>query len=240
MVTAFAPIYTPEPTRCSGGPTPGALNLQDWICNRSPWRAAVTNLGIYNCRTIAGSRRLSSHASGRAGDSGVRIIPGGHPAGHELARWLVANAAVLGVQEVIWNRQRWDNQTRRWRPYTGVSPHLDHVHWALNTHGGRHLTEVRILSVAPRPAPPEPAPEPEEDDVQFIVKGDNSGEWWITDGVLKRHVNDRTEAAQLAFIGAAKWDPNYDDTAAGKGGPFIWPQLLVDDITTVPRARALT
>jgi hypothetical protein len=82
-----------------------------------------------------------------------------------------------------------------------------------------------LMNGAPAPQPPE------DDDVRKIVKGDQSGEWWITDGILKRHVNDRTEAKGLAFNGLALLD---------NGEAFVWPQALVDDITVVPRAKALS
>ena len=152
----FLPVYTPEPSRCASGVQPGTAALQEWITEDSPWAAHLTDLGTFNCRKIAGTNRWSSHASGRAGDSGVRVMATGHPAGHALAAWLVKNAGMLGVQEVIWNRRRWDNQSRRWRAYTGVSPHLDHVHWAQNTSGARHTTTARIKSVAPNATPPTP------------------------------------------------------------------------------------
>jgi hypothetical protein len=145
---AFSTAYTPEPTRCAGGVKPGTRILQDWICDESPWAASFYDLGTYVCRTIAGSSKLSSHASGRAGDSGCKVDPAPNPAGTALANWLVANAPILGVQECIWNRRRWDNQSG-WDSYGGVSPHLDHVHWSLNTSGGTYLTRERILSVAP-------------------------------------------------------------------------------------------
>lgn len=158
-MVVFAPFvasYTPEPTRCSGGARTGTLLLQDWICDASPWASALTDLGVYACRDIYGGwcpdcnrNHLSPHASGRSGDSGCRVIRGGNPAGTALANWLVANHQVLGIQEVIWNRRRWTNQTLAWHDYGGVSPHVDHVHWSLNESGARYLTTARIESVAP-------------------------------------------------------------------------------------------
>lgn len=156
----FTPSYTPEPTSCSPtGAKTGTRILQDWICDDSPWASSFTDLGIFACRDIFGGwcpncdlDNLSAHASGRAGDSGCKVITGGNPAGAALANWLVANADILGIQEVIWNRRRWTNQTRQWRTYNGVSPHLDHVHWTQNASGARYLTLARIRSVAPHPA----------------------------------------------------------------------------------------
>lgn len=165
---AFNPFptnYVPEPTRPASGPTPGALALMAWTLGN--WDAADArddadpfNLGIFNPRDVCGnpwphwSCVGSQHARGAAGDVGYpNVGPAGHPEGWKYARWLVANAATLGIQEVIYAGQRWTNQTRRWEPYHGRDDHTGHVHWALNGSGARYLTSARIASVAPFPAP---------------------------------------------------------------------------------------
>lgn len=158
----FAPTYTPEPTRCSStGARSGTIVLQAWACEESPWAPDLWDVGIFACRDVFGGwcprcnyAHLSAHASGRSGDSGHNIIDNhSHPSGLAYAAWLVANAAVLGIQEVISNRRRWDNQSKAWKTYSGVSPHIDHVHWTLNESGARYLTLDRILSVAPQEDP---------------------------------------------------------------------------------------
>jgi hypothetical protein len=152
--TALSTSYTPEPYRCSGEATTGAIILQAWACDESPWRRDLWDVGIYNCRYIGGTNTLSQHASGRAGDSAHNIINGhSHPSGKVFANWLVQNHAILGIQEVISDYRRWDNQQQRWESYGGQSPHTDHVHWSLNTAGATYLTRARILSVAPRRDP---------------------------------------------------------------------------------------
>lgn len=167
MIVAFAPfkiVYTPEPISCSStGAKSGTRILQDWICDESPWADDFIDLGIFACRDVFGDwcpdcdyDNLSSHASGRAGDSGTVS----KEAGDALAAFLVANHAVLGIQEVIWYRRRWTNQTLEWRDYDGLSPHTDHVHWAQNLAGALYLTRDRLLSVipgAPTPTPPQEA-----------------------------------------------------------------------------------
>jgi hypothetical protein len=112
--------------QCTGGPAPGAVALRDAVRGRWP---DLTDMGIYNCRNVAGTRTLSTHAEGRAIDLGT---PNGDAieAGHEAAAWLVANAEALGVQEVIFTRRRWDSRVRVWAPFGG-NPHTDHVHTAL-------------------------------------------------------------------------------------------------------------
>ena len=61
------------------------------------------------------------------------------------------NARRLGVQYVIFNRQTWQSWTGAWKPYTGCSPHTDHVHISLSWDGafkrtswwtGRAVTQV--------------------------------------------------------------------------------------------------
>lgn len=236
--TPFLPTYTPEPVRCSGGPTSGALVLQDWACSESPWARHLFDVGIYACRDVYGGwcpncnrRALSAHSSGRSGDSGHTIVNNAsHPAGVEFANWLVANAGVLGVQEVISNRRRWDNQSKRWKAYKGRSPHTDHVHWTLNAQGARYLTLARIESVAPRPEPPpDPIPLPQEDDdVRYLVTtttGPLRGRWYITDSITKRWVTDRADATVQVNSGLVKANGK---NAQGEPVPYTWPQAAVE------------
>ena len=50
--------------------------------------------------------------------------------GDQLFQLFIQNAAELGLDHVIWDRQIWSAQRGGPRPYTGVSPHTDHVHVA--------------------------------------------------------------------------------------------------------------
>ena len=161
----YAALYTPEPTRPAGGPQPGTMTLQSWICIESEWADDFTSLGIYSPRDICGNDWPdwecvgSQHAAGRAADDGHPVVAGGSPVAAELAKWLVKFSADLGIQEVITERRRWNNQTKRWAAYSGRSPHLDHVHWAQNAAGARYLTRAKILALVGSPAPPdEPNP----------------------------------------------------------------------------------
>lgn len=139
--------YSPPPTRCSSGPRPGTRVLYDYCRLRWPFR----NSGIYNCRTNnvpGGSRTLSRHASGSAGDLGNPIVNGRYDksVGWEAARWLVENAIPLGVQRVIHDRREWDSrnpQQRRWNTYSGY-PHEDHVHFELCNEAAYNLTSEDI------------------------------------------------------------------------------------------------
>ena len=86
------------------------------------------DMGIVSRRFIAGTLTLSLHYVGRAWDCGVPDARVDARLGQALADKAVAEAAMLGVCEVIFNRRRW-TQEKGWRKYWGVNPHYDHVHF---------------------------------------------------------------------------------------------------------------
>ena len=64
--------------------------------------------GCYNNRPIRGGTSPSLHAVGRAGD--LHCDAGNatqRMQGDSYAGWLILNYEQLGVQSIIWNRQRW-------------------------------------------------------------------------------------------------------------------------------------
>lgn len=89
----------------------------------------------------------SEHKEGRAIDWGVNVAnPAEKAAADHFVQWLTApgpdgkvgwNARRLGVMYVIWNQQIWNNTSASatWKPYTGASPHTDHVHVSLGWGG---------------------------------------------------------------------------------------------------------
>lgn len=104
-----------------------------------------TNLGIYNCQTIPGTRSLSLHAEGRAADLGV---PGVTAWAALLAQRLVDLSAELGVQCVIFDRLIWSgaHPYEGWRNYSGSSPHTDHLHVELSRSAAQTLTTSHIAA----------------------------------------------------------------------------------------------
>jgi hypothetical protein len=70
-----------------------------------------------------------------------------------------------------------------------------------------------------------PAPEPvqEDDEMQHIIRGNADTRWYVTDGIWKRYISSKDDAAVLAYTGIAKWN---------NGGPFVWPQASVDALKT--------
>lgn len=133
----------------------GALNLMYWIDRESPWALTIGNLGVANCRLP------SIHSEWRAGDSKVPVERNGHIVGHALVDFLTRNAAQLGIMETIFARRRRSAAYPNGKAYTGPSPHLDHVHWALSRHACRHLNVPTIRAIAAgSPGAPFPAPQP--------------------------------------------------------------------------------
>lgn len=111
---------------CTSGPQPGAWGQMDWYLHNYKDLGGV-NSGIYNCRTVRGGRTTSLHGEGRACDNGVR--PYSAEYGTKLANAIVNNSRELGVQCVIFNRKIWSSSyPDRWRNYTGVASHVDHLH----------------------------------------------------------------------------------------------------------------
>lgn len=148
------PTYDPARGECSGGPMPGTKALRSECMRLFP---EVVDLGIYNCRVIAGTTILSVHGKGRAWDGG--IAAGRRALGDALAAALVAAAPALGLQEIIWWERRWTSTTGEWRPYTGKSKHRDHVHAAQNAVAGAELTPqaaraALTAALSPTPTPP--------------------------------------------------------------------------------------
>ncbi len=120
-----------KPSNCTGTFTPGAASLKEVVLER--WSPPVTAVGGYSCRAIVGGSSTSIHGLGRAIDIMVdSTTPEGLAKGDEIRNWMINNAANLGVQRVIWNRNTWVANKDGWRPYTGKNPHVDHLHVEIN------------------------------------------------------------------------------------------------------------
>lgn len=141
-------VWTPAGPRCSGtGATPGARALMSWALDTYP---EAHNGGIYVCRNVRGGDELSLHAVGRAGDAMFPLVDGKpNPAGLRLVQRLRPHARDLGIQALIFNRRIWSAKSPGpdGRPYNGVNPHRDHVHFELTVAGGAKLTKATIRHV---------------------------------------------------------------------------------------------
>ena len=95
-----------------------------------------------------GSGGQSEHKEGRAWDWAMNAGSAGDRSRvQRLFNWLFAtdsrcrayaNARRIGIMYIIWNRRmfRMYDVDRGWAPYSGPSPHTDHVHFSLTRAGG--------------------------------------------------------------------------------------------------------
>lgn len=116
------------------------------------------------------------------------------------------------------------------RPLTSQ---LEHSTWAPDRKiDRRKFTRARGIALTQKwanvtsPTPPTP-PKPKEDKMYFLMKGDASAAWYLTDLMHKRHMRDRTEAASFLFIIRNNGGTVHDN---GSGGPQVWKQSYVDNI----------
>ncbi len=138
------PSYDGQST-CSPSAKPGMVAFRNDVMARY----GGSDLGIGRACSVGST---SEHKEGRAWDWGMDV---GDPADRarvdDLLAWLLgsdaechayANARRLGVMYIIWNRRmlRMYDVERGWTPYSGPSPHTDHVHFSLTRAGGNAET----------------------------------------------------------------------------------------------------
>lgn len=137
---------------CTGGPRAGTMVLYQWLFVKigELQNAQAVKSGVYNCRNIGGTSRKSIHSEGRAGDNGIRTAAGmwptskiDEPGMDLLMEFLTAQAARLGIQEVIYARRRW-TASKGWVRYNGQSPHNDHAHWSQTVRASHELTREMV------------------------------------------------------------------------------------------------
>jgi hypothetical protein len=169
---------------CTGKAQLGTKAFMKYVVDE--WRNGAFNMGIYNCRNVAGTGKGSLHGEGRALDVGFKLVSGrANPAGTKLVKALLPHVGKLGIQCIIWNRTIWTRSNPGGVRYKGKSPHYDHVHIELSWAAARGLTlsTMRSLLGGRRPAPapvtrPQPTPtpvaRPQEDDV-YVVKANEKG-----------------------------------------------------------------
>jgi peptidoglycan hydrolase-like protein with peptidoglycan-binding domain len=109
-----------------------------------------SDLGVTRSCTTGGS---SEHKEGRAWDWGLDVSNDAQrrAAGDFLA-WLTRDnglkARRLGIMYVIYNRKMWRAYSPTWEPYTGSSPHTDHIHMSFSWAGARGRTSFWTGRVA--------------------------------------------------------------------------------------------
>jgi hypothetical protein len=192
---------------CTDGPTAGALQLRDALRDYFP---QVGDVGIYNCRVIAGTNSMSLHGVGRALD--IMFPTDGDDAdnglGDEVAHWLIERAPELGLQTVIWDHSIWRiSRDPQFGAYTGENPHVDHIHAEINLEGGR-----QELPWYADPSGPIPC-DAFSVDSEVII--------------------DTDDACFAAFGPASGWRT---ETGVGVGGSLLWTNAF-DGVEAVNAAR---
>jgi cell division septation protein DedD len=152
---------------CDPEPKPGVAAFRDLVLATYP---GTGDSGIARQCHVGGS---SEHKEGRAWDWRVNTSrPADVEAATDLLDWLLAEdrhgntaamARRLGVMYVIWDRQIWKSYQadRGWQPYTGASPHTDHVHVSFSWAGALKETSYWTGEVAPvRESPVRPTASP--------------------------------------------------------------------------------
>lgn len=133
------PFTSFDESVCDPTPQPGVVAFKDWVL--SGWGGR--SLGIVRECGLTGSK--SGHYSGRAWDWGLKASdPVESRVAEDFLSWLLDNDAEMlrraGIGYVIWDGQIWSPRSRSWRPYTGKSPHTEHVHFSFGPEGAAGKT----------------------------------------------------------------------------------------------------
>lgn len=130
---------------CIATEQPGVQDFRSLVMSTYP------GTGIGNMVRACSSSK-SEHQDGRAWDWMVDANkPTQKAKADELLRWLLATdehgnrhamARRFGLMYVIWNGRVWSayRAEEGWKPYTGWSPHTDHVHFSFGWAGAKRQT----------------------------------------------------------------------------------------------------
>jgi hypothetical protein len=134
------------PRRCSGKAQPGTVALRRYV---DRWFRGHS-LGIYNCRNVAGTSHLSTHAEGRALDWALNAaVPRQHREARRIIRYFLsedsfskprAMARRWGIELIIYNEHFWsvNHDSEGWRSCRDLcSDHTDHLHIEQNWRGAK-------------------------------------------------------------------------------------------------------
>jgi hypothetical protein len=130
---------------CDPSEKSGAQAFRNFILSR----IGGADVGISRPCTTG---KPSDHHVGMAWDWGVLAsVPADAQRAEAVLSWLLApdqygNPAALfrraGLTYVIWNKQYWSSKNQQWLPYTGASPHEDHVHFSFGQAGALGHTSL--------------------------------------------------------------------------------------------------
>ncbi|MBC7372858.1 MAG: hypothetical protein H7323_02555 [Frankiales bacterium] len=152
-IEAFSP-YQGQNT-CDPVAREGVVAFRSMVLSSYP---GTGDAGIVRGCSVGGT---SEHKEGRAWDWRVSAaVPAQAAQVEDLLTWLLApdeqgNTAAmarrLGVMYVIWNSKVWKSYqaAKGWQPYSGESPHTDHVHLSFSWAGAYAKTSYWSGQVAP-------------------------------------------------------------------------------------------
>lgn len=217
------------------------VTLRVEVNDHAPRRSTVSDGWIGDAAHRARASRHNPNRHGVVTALDITHDPKGGCDIHAIARRLVRTPHPE-LEYVISDGQIAKRRTGfRWEPYRGVNPHNRHAHFAVGRGTDADplppYDSTRSWGVKPAGGPtlprtdPTPIPAPEDDDMRLILRGDKTMHWWVTDGVTKRHVRHADHAAELVFLGLARWDDK-------KRQAFAVPQRMVDSIPTVAEDKS--
>jgi hypothetical protein len=138
--------HAPVPDRCLGRARRGTVSLRRYV---DRWFRGHS-LGIYNCRNVAGTSHLSTHAEGRALDWALNAaVSKERREARRIIRYFLsadsagkprAMARRWGIELIIYNERFWSvNHDREgWRSCRDLcSGHTDHLHIQQNWRGAK-------------------------------------------------------------------------------------------------------
>ncbi len=179
-------------TKCAGKAEETTTLIQSFLITR---HAGMSNGGLYVCRKIEGSSALSTHATGRTGDTMTGTGAPTVAMGFVMEQFRLFSRE-LGIQGLIYNRRKWFcNQGPLWTPYTGTNPHRNHGHWERIPSSPLTGVQIRRLLTGPAPTGNKAGP---------VLKRGSSGE-----SVL--YVQSRLRAHGFTSVAAdGKFGPSTD------------------------------
>jgi hypothetical protein len=133
------PYAVSVPPVCDQTEKPGVQAFRSFVlCRSEPWR----DLGILRPCSVG---HPSDHHAGMAWDWAAQAaIPEDAEMAAELLDWLLsadpdgnldAMYRRVGLTYIIWDGYLFSSRTRSWQPYSGSSPHRDHVHFSFGHDG---------------------------------------------------------------------------------------------------------
>jgi hypothetical protein len=188
-------VYDPQRT-CDPTAKPGPIHLRDLLDQTYGHHLS----GIARACNVGGT---SEHKEGRALDYHFNVNNAEDAAeAQDFLNWLLsadqygnahAMARRLGIMYVIWNRRIWESYRPHlgWQPYSGSSPHTDHIHFSFSWPGAWAQTSWWTGRVNG------------EADVTGDGRADIVG---TTDGRLRGYRGDGSGNFHPLFDGGTGWD----------------------------------